>query len=175
MPVVSDRLIDRSLMVGPPLSLCGGTLPAGMPGADSVNPRGSWEPRKAVRLNEQSCSATASAVYDATLRPQEEGVFDANERAACIGEFGAFLTRLPPPPLVVIKEPRLTLLPGVWFEAARLAGFDIAALIAVRHPQEAIASFAGAPSSLAGALECLVAEIHPAGRKTHARTPGAGK
>jgi hypothetical protein len=56
---------------------------------------------------------------------------------------------------VVIKEPKATLLHGVWFEAARLAGFDIQDVIVMRHPQEAIASFAGAPSSLARALECL--------------------
>jgi hypothetical protein len=90
-------------------------------------------------------------------------------KAACVGEIAAFLTRLPAAPLVVIKESKVTLLHGVWFEAARLAGFDIHDVIAVRHPQEAIASFAGAPSSLAGALECLVAEMNSAGRETHAR------
>ena len=34
------------------LSLCGGTLPAGLKGADSHNPRGYWEPRATLRLNE---------------------------------------------------------------------------------------------------------------------------
>ena len=29
---------------------------------------------------------------------------------------------------------------GIWFEAARQAGFDVAAVIAVRHPQEVIGS-----------------------------------
>jgi hypothetical protein len=140
-----------------------------MLGADSVNRCGSCEPRKAVPLNEAFPQRNRSALCDPTLRLQEEGVFDAKERAACIGEIGAFLTNLPAAPLVVIEELRITLLPGVWFEAARLAGFDIAARIAVRHPQEAIASFAGTPSSLAGALECLVAEIHSAGRETRAR------
>ena len=50
------------------------------------------------------------------------------------------MTTLPDAPLVVIKEPKITALSGMWFEAARLAGFDIAAVIAVRHPQEVIAS-----------------------------------
>ncbi len=36
-------------------------------------------------------------------------------------------------------------LSGMWFEAARVAGFDIAAVIAVRHPQEVIASLRGSP------------------------------
>jgi hypothetical protein len=96
-------------------------------------------------------------------------VFDANERASCVGEIGAFLTRLPAAPLVVIKEPTGTSLHCAWFAPPRLAGFDIHEVIAVSHPQEAIASFAGAPSSLAGALDCLMAEMHSAGRDTHAR------
>jgi hypothetical protein len=43
---------------------------------------------------------------------------------------------------VVIKEPRITLLSNLWFEAARQSGFDVAAVIAVRHPQEVVASLA---------------------------------
>jgi hypothetical protein len=149
-----------------------------MLGADSVNPCGSWEPRKAVRLNEAILQRHRSALYEPTLRLREEDVFDAKERAACIGEIGAFLTRLPAAPLVVIKEPRITLLPGVWFEAARLAGFDIAAVIAVHHPQEAIASFADAPSSVAGL--CWPRDTRAACRACSSSTPtpsttGAGE
>jgi hypothetical protein len=138
------------------------------PGADSVNPCGSRAPRKAVCLNEAILQRRRSALYEPTLRLQGEDLFDAKERAACVGEIGAFLTRVRAAPLVVIKEAEVTLLHGVWFEAARLAGFDIHDVIAVRHPQEAIASFAGAPSRLAGGLECRVAETHSAGRETHA-------
>jgi len=66
----------------------------------------------------------------------------------------------------VIKDPRITVLSGVWFEATRLAGFDIAAVIAVRHPQEVIASLAarsGASPELSSALWLkynLLAERH---------------
>ena len=151
------------------LSLSGGTLPAGMKGADRGNPEGYWEPRKASTLNEAILRRQGSSRFDPSLRLQEEGAFDAEERAACIAKVRAYLTTLPAAPLVVIKDPLIAVLSDVWFEAARLAGFDIAARIAVRHPQEAIASFAGTPSSLAGALECLVAEIHSAGRETRAR------
>jgi hypothetical protein len=124
------------------LSLCGATLPAGMRGADRGNPRGYWEPRKATYLNDAILRRHGSTMYDPTLRLQEEGRFDAEEKAACIAEIGAFLTTLPAAPLVVIKDPQITLLSGVWFEAARLAGFDPVAVIAVRHPQEVMASFA---------------------------------
>ena len=114
----------------------------------------------------QSCGATAAAWFDPSLRLQEEGAFDAKEKAACIAEIGAFLTTLPAAPLVVIKDPRITVLSGVWFEAARLAGFDVAAVIAVRHPQEVIASVAargGASPEFSSALwlkDNLLAERH---------------
>jgi hypothetical protein len=126
------------------VSLCGATLPAGMMGADPSNPRGYWEPRNALHLNNTILRQHGSAVFDPSLRLQEEGAFDADEKAACIAKIGSYLNRLPAAPLVLIKEPRITLLSSVWFEAARLAGFDIAVVIAVRHPQEVIASGAAA-------------------------------
>ncbi|VBA45594.1 hypothetical protein LAUMK13_05498 [Mycobacterium innocens] len=136
------------------LSLCGGTLPPGLLGANSANPRGYWEPRKAIILNEAILRRLGSAWDDPTLRLQEEGAFDAEYKAACITKIRAFLTTLPAAPLMVIKEPKITVLSGVWFEAARLAGFDVVAVIAVRHPQEAIASLrrVGPSPELASAL-----------------------
>jgi hypothetical protein len=122
------------------LSLCGGTLPAAKLGADWGNPAGYWEPRSANNINEAILHRHGSAMFDPSLRLQEEGAFDAEEKAACIAKIRAFLTTLPAAPLVVIKDPRIGLLPGVWFDAARLAGFDVVAVIAVRHPQEVVAS-----------------------------------
>lgn len=124
------------------LSLCGSTLPAGMCGADANNPRGYWEPRAAIMLNETIMRRHGSNWYDPTLRLQEECAFGADEKAAWIAEIAAYLGTLPAAPLVVIKEPRITALSGLWFEAARQVGFDIAAVIAVRHPQEVVASAA---------------------------------
>jgi hypothetical protein len=148
------------------LSLCGGALPAGLLGAAAGNPLGHWEPLKAIDLNQAILRRHGSSVYDPSLRLQEEGAFDAEENAACIAKIGAFLTTLPAAPLVVIKEPRITALSGVWFEAARRAGFDIATVIAMRHPQEVIASLAArdeASPELASALWLkynLLAERH---------------
>ncbi len=122
------------------LSLCGGTLPAGLLGADSANPLGYWEPRGVIDLNEEILHRQGSVWCDPSLRLQEEGAFDAEEKVAYVAEVRAYLTTLPAAPLVVIKEPRITMLSGIWFEAARLAGFDVATVIAVRHPQEVIAS-----------------------------------
>jgi hypothetical protein len=124
------------------LSLCGSSLPAGMCGADGNNPRGYWEPRAAIVLNETILRRNDSNWYDPTLRLQEEDAFDAAEKADCMAEIAVYLATLPAAPLVVIKEPRITALSGLWFEAARLAGFDVAIVIAVRHPQEVVASAA---------------------------------
>ena len=122
------------------LSLCGAALPAGLLGATAENPRGNWEPRAAIHLNEAILRHHGSSGYDLTLRTHEEGAFDTKKNAAYIAKIKAFLTTLPGGPLVVIKEPKMTAVSGLWFEAARLAGFDIAAVIAVRHPQEVIGS-----------------------------------
>ncbi len=124
------------------LSLCGGTLPAGLVGATPINPLGHWEPRAAFYLNEAILYRHGTILGDPALRLQEEGTSDAEENAACIAKIRAYLTTLPAAPLVVIKDPRITALSGMWFDAARLAGFDVVAVIAVRHPQEVIASLA---------------------------------
>lgn len=124
------------------LSLCGAALPAGLLGATAENPRGYWEPRAAIHLNQAILHRNGGSGYDVTLQMHEEGTFDAKQNAAAIAKIEAFLTTLPAAPLVVIKEAKLTAVSGIWFEAARLAGFDIATVIAVRHPQEVIGSLA---------------------------------
>lgn len=124
------------------LSLCGGALPPALAGANQANPRGYWEPRKAIILNERILHRNGSSRFDTTLRLQEEGAFDAGEKAACIAEIRAYLTSLPPSPLLIIKDPRINLLSDMWFEATRLAGYDVATVVAVRHPTEVIASVA---------------------------------
>ena len=122
------------------LSLCGATLPVGMAGADRNNLRGYWEPRAALHINNTILHRHGSTTFDTSLGLQEEGGLSAEARSACVAEVQAYLSTLPAAPVVVIKDPRITLLAGVWFEAARLTGFDVATVIAVRHPQEVVAS-----------------------------------
>lgn len=122
------------------LSLCGATLPAGLSGADPRNPRGYWEPRASLHLNNTILRSHGSAVFDPSLRLQEDGGFDADQKAACVNKIGKFLATLPDAPLVLIKDLQITLLSSLWFEATRQAGFDIAVVNMVRPPQEVIAS-----------------------------------
>ncbi|MDV3129214.1 sulfotransferase family protein [Mycobacterium sp. 21AC1] len=122
------------------LSLCGATLPTGLSGADPRNPRGYWEPRASLHLNNTILRSHGSAVFDTSLRLQEDGGFDADQKAGCVNKIGEFLSTLPAAPLVLIKDLQITLLSSVWFEAARAAGFDITVVNMVRPPQEVIAS-----------------------------------
>lgn len=124
------------------LSLCGGTLPADLEVADSHNPSGYWEPRETHHLNGHMLRCHYSTDADPSLRLQEEGAFGAEEKTIFIDKIKAFLTTLAYAPLVVIKDLYITALSEMWFEAARQAGFDIAVVIAVRRPQEVIASVA---------------------------------
>ena len=151
------------------LSLCGATLPVGMMGADEGNQRGYWEPRASLLLNRAILERHGSAWWDPSLRLLEEGEFSADEKAACITKIASYLTTLPPAPVVVIKDLSIVPLSSMWFEAAHLAGYDIAAVIAVRHPQEVIgslSSLAGATPELTSALWLkanLLAERHTRG------------
>lgn len=117
------------------LSLCGTTLPADLLGATSSNPRGYWEPRAVIALNEAILRRSGNSGYDLSL---ERGA--KRHDAADIAAIRSFLSTLPAAPVVVIKEPKLTAVSDLWFEAARGAGYDVAAVIAVRHPGECIGS-----------------------------------
>ncbi len=151
------------------LSLCGATLPAGMMGADEINQRGYWEPRASLLLNRSILERRGSAWWDPSLRVLEEGAFTEAERVACTAEIAAYLKSLPDAPLLVIKDLQIVVLWEMWFEAARQAGLDVAVVIAVRHPQEVIASLGkatGASPELASALWLkgnLLAERHSRG------------
>lgn len=134
------------------LSLSGAALPAGMLGADGGNPRGYWEPRKAIAINETILYRHKTAWFDPALRSMD---LDVKEKAAAIRQIEGYLGGLPKAPVLVIKEPRITTLSPLWFEAARRAGFEVAAVIAVRHPMEVISSVAATwqfSRELSGAL-----------------------
>lgn len=122
------------------LSLCGGALPDTLLGADDGNAKGYWEPLSALHLNEDFLTRHGSTWFDPTLRLQNEVVVGSAEREAYLDRIKAFLRGLPPAPLHVIKEPRITALSDFWFDAARQCGFGLAAAVPVRHPQEVSAS-----------------------------------
>lgn len=124
------------------LSFCGAALPTGLLGAIADNTRGCFEPREAISLNEAILRRAGRSGYDLKLRTADDGTAGAETNAANIDKIKAYLTKLPTAPVVVIKEPKTTAIIEVWFEAARRAGFEVAAVIAVRHPAECVGSVA---------------------------------
>ncbi len=137
------------------LSLSGVAIPSGMLGAGKHNQRGYWEPRDSIILNSSFLARCGSSWWDPSLRLSEDDGIDPEMRAAHVADIVTFLRRLPVAPATVVKELRITALSDLWFEAAEQAGFDTAAVIAVRHPEEVVASLAEAgkaPHELASAL-----------------------
>jgi len=122
------------------LALCGASLPPGLLGATSENPRGFFEPRAVIHLNQAILHDHGSSGYDLALTPHDDGVFDVARNAGWVAKVRDYFSALPAAPVVVIKEPKTTTVAGIWFEGARQAGFDVAAVVAVRHPEEIIGS-----------------------------------
>ncbi|MEZ0355548.1 sulfotransferase family protein [Mycobacterium sp. SA01] len=122
------------------LSLCGGSLPPGLLGATSENPRGFFEARAVIHLNQAILHDHGSSGYDMALDSYLDGTFDADRNGVWVAKLRDYLTSLPAAPVLIIKEPKTTTVSGIWFEAARQAGFDVAAVVAVRHPDEIIGS-----------------------------------
>ncbi|BBY62460.1 hypothetical protein MHEL_07030 [Mycolicibacterium helvum] len=122
------------------LSLCGGSLPPGLLGATSENPRGFFEARAVIHLNQAILHDHDSSGYDTALDSYQDGAFAAEKNGAWVAKLKDYLASLPPAPVLIIKEPKTTAVSRIWFEAARQAGFDVAAVVAVRHPDEIIGS-----------------------------------
>lgn len=120
------------------LSLCGATLPQGMLGADNTNQRGYWEPREAVYLNRTILHRHGSAWWKSAI--PEVATFNADECRDARAAIRKYLDKLPSAPLVVIKDPHLVFLADLWFDASREAGFNVATVLAIRHPNEVVYS-----------------------------------
>jgi hypothetical protein len=108
----------------------------------SENPRGFFEPRAVIHLNQAILHDHGSSGYDMALEPHDAGVFDVEQNGVWIANVRDYLSGLAAAPVVVIKESKMTAVSQIWFEGARQAGFDVAAVIAVRHPYEVIGSLA---------------------------------
>ncbi len=106
-------------------------------------------------LNEAFLWWYGSNWYDPRCPSVWETAVDSAEKQAFIDRIADFLEGYLQEPFLVIKEPRITALTEFWFAAARRVGFEIAALVAVRHPTEVAGSLAardGVPIELSATL-----------------------
>lgn len=129
------------------LALSGCALPSALIEANAGNPTGYWEPAQALALNEAFLAKHGSAWGDprlalaGSLSPHDP----ANQEF--IAALTEFLAGSITGPILVIKEPRITELADLWFEAANRAKLRTSVIIAIRKPNEfirSVSSFAGA-------------------------------
>jgi len=123
------------------LSLCGCVLPAALKDPNVANPRGFWEPVDALKLNDEFLFRHQANFFDPTLRLQGELTFTPHETERYVARIGGFLRHCPQADApLVIKDPRITGLFDFWLAAARLAGFSVRVIVAIRNPSEVVAS-----------------------------------
>ncbi len=121
------------------LAICGAALPAGLMSPQSDNPTGHWEPLKVTRLNDRILAA---------LGTRWDDVFVGSALADQATLLERWLTparrtlreTYPANGLIVLKDPRITVLAPLWREALRLEGWTPRFVLTRRLPQEVAAS-----------------------------------
>jgi hypothetical protein len=120
------------------LSLCGGFLPSTVFGDHEANPKGFWEPRDAVNLNEGFLSRHKS-LRD-TIFPEEVDI-KADDRNEFVESIRQFLSQYQVDRALIVKDPRTSILMDFWIEAASRENFSTKIVISMRNPEETVLSF----------------------------------
>ena len=123
------------------LSLSGAALPSDLMAAGIDNPTGFWESTDVARINDQILAHYGSAwddVFSGAQQPFANGIDETlvAEAAAAIG------TLYGPAPLIVLKDPRVSVLGRFWRAALEQAGYRPRYVVMVRNPLEVAASLA---------------------------------
>jgi hypothetical protein len=117
------------------LALSGAALPATMLPPQPDNPTGFWEPKELVDLNDQFLASVDSAWddifgYDARSTLGLVNDHNVTRSLAALGRNYADA------PVIVLKDPRVSLLALLWDDVLKLAGYKPVYVIMVRHPLE---------------------------------------
>ncbi|HYW54066.1 MAG TPA: sulfotransferase [Dongiaceae bacterium] len=124
------------------LGLCGGELPRRLLPPNFANPRGYWEPLRALELNDAFLAAHESSWYDGSLALQT-GRTGAVERRRFVDAIAAFFaSEYEAAATAVVKEPRITALLPYWIEGAHRAGRSVKFVHVLRDPAAVAASLA---------------------------------
>lgn len=123
------------------LSLAGATLPRDLMASGPHNPEGHWEPMPVAELNDRMLAALGTR-WDTPFAPPRTpsgklalDQFSAEARKLIREQYGQSS-------LIVLKEPRLTILADFWIKALRDLRYDPAVIVIVRSPDEVAASLA---------------------------------
>src|SRR5262245_44807957 len=121
------------------LALCGCALPERLLGPHSGNPKGHFEPMEGLLLNHEFLMQHGSNYYDPSLRLQTEFEISERDKSQYLEGISELLKAWPDG-LLVIKEPRISILVDFWTEALRRIGRPLKVIIMVRAPGEVVAS-----------------------------------
>lgn len=119
--------------------LLGAAAPAGMMEAAFDNPTGFWESMPISSTNEATFKAFGSDWYN-SLRFDPTSI-DAASRGDLTRLFASVLAaEYGDAPVFVMKDPRFSLLFGLWLPAFTAMKVQVVPVLALRHPSEATAS-----------------------------------
>lgn len=116
-------------------SLLGATLPRHVVPPNEGNPKGHWEPERIVALNDEMLQAAGSDLYSTADFDQRwfatprAGEFTAAAQAAVAAEYSDDR-------LIVIKDPRISLLLPIWQQALDALGYTVGHVLPLREPEQ---------------------------------------
>jgi hypothetical protein len=113
--------------------------PATMLPPSADNPGGFYESVEVTNLNQWLLRQAGCGWYDC-LQFDADRLSDTTRAAAADMIRAVLRQEFADAPAVVLKDPRLCLTLPVWLPALRAAGMDVAVLLAIRHPAEALRS-----------------------------------
>ncbi|WP_428311555.1 sulfotransferase family protein [Hydrocarboniphaga sp.] len=137
------------------LSLCGAALPERILRPSKANPLGYFEPEVSLKRNDAFLRSIGSAYHDPSLRVVEEAAKASRRKQVFEAHIRAFIGDLPQADSAVIKDPRISGLPEIWFDVAAQMGHAIRVVQIFRHPDEVAASLAQRYSLSAGFSQAL--------------------
>ena len=117
------------------LSLCGASLPPNLVPPSTDNPTGFWEPRRAVELNGAFLASQQSSMFDPSLILQIVAASEKS-RGDFVAAISSYLRALDANRLLIVKDPRISVLFPYWSSAAQECGYEVKVVQVFRNPYE---------------------------------------
>lgn len=119
-------------------NLLGGALPQPLVEPAVGNELGHWEPAEVVAMNDRALLSAGGDVN--SVYPTDPDWLRSQSAKAFVGDVEAYVRRLRGPQTWFIKDPRISVLAGLWREGVENSGAKPRFIIAFRNPWEVAAS-----------------------------------